>query len=548
MQRQSSLAALAEEVFDLLIIGGGITGCGVAREAARRGLRTALVEAGDFAGGTSSRSTKLIHGGLRYLKEFDFQLVREAVSERQRLVAAAPHLVRPIWFVFPVYRGDPDPLWKLRIGLWLYDRYAGPTLGGYRHRPLPPARLLEEEPLLRRQDLVGGAMYTDSVTDDARLTVTVARAAAAAGAVLANHAAVVGFLRDGSGRVTGARVEDRLAPGTVIEVRARKVLNATGPWGDQVRRLDEPEASRLLRLTKGIHLAFPRQRLPLRHAVTMRGPDGRIMFAVPRGDFAYAGTTDTVYEGDPGRPLVEPQDARYVLEAVNRNFPGAGLEPGDVISAWAGLRPLIDPGDTRSPGAISRDYKLFTSPSGLVTVAGGKLTAYRAMAEKIVDEVFPATRGAPVDAEPLPGGDRLPSAAEIDQAAAAHGLDRRQVEVLVGRYGGDFGSVLEELEPGAAPAPAAPQSGDAGVQDARVRRIRAEARWAVRREMAQTLGDLLWRRAPEGLWSHDNGRSVAAAAAEVMGDLLGWDQRRRQAEIDAYLQQVETMHAWKAGV
>lgn len=550
MQRASSLAALADNVFDLLIIGGGITGCGVAREAVRRGLRTALVEAGDFASGTSSRSTKLIHGGLRYLKEFDFHLVREAVSERQHLVAAAPHLVRPAWFVFPVYRGDPDPLWKLRIGLWLYDRYAGPTLGGYRHRALSVPRLLEEEPLLRREGLTGGAMYTDSVTDDARLTAAVARAAAAAGAVVLNHAAVVGFVRDAGGRITGVRVEDRLAAGgTVLEVRAGKVLNATGPWGDHVRRLDDPGAPRLLRLTKGIHLAFPRERLPLRHAVTMRGLDGRIMFAVPRGEFAYAGTTDTVYRDDPGRPRVERQDAEYVLAAVNHSFPGQALGPDDVVSAWAGLRPLIDPGDTRNPGAISRDYKLFTSPSGLITVAGGKLTAYRAMAAKILDEVFPATRGTPADDEPLPGGGRQPSAAEAEAAARDYGLDRDQIDILIRRYGTDFRRVLEELEPGdPGEGQEARQPGkadQAGAAD-RVRRVRAEARWAVHREMAQTLNDLLWRRAPEALWSADNGRSVAEAAAGAMGDLLGWDDRRRRAEVEDYLQQIKAMHAWKA--
>ncbi|HEX6989263.1 MAG TPA: glycerol-3-phosphate dehydrogenase [Bacillota bacterium] len=535
MQRASMLADLAGGIYDLLVVGGGITGCGVAREAAHRGLRTALVEAGDFASGTSSRSTKLIHGGLRYLKEFDFALVRESVRERQRLLTAAPHLVRPIWFVFPVYRGDPDPLWKLRVGLWLYDRYAGPTLGGFRHRALSPRRLLEEEPLLRRDGLAGGAMYTDSVTDDARLTATVARAAAAAGAVVVNHASVTGFLRDGSGRIRGATVEDRLAgDGSVLEVRARTVLNATGPWGDQVRRLDDAAAPRLLRLTKGIHLAVPRARLPLRHAVTMRGPDGRIMFAVPRGDFTYAGTTDTPYRDDPARPRVERRDAEYVLAAVNRNFPEAALEPGDVVSAWAGLRPLIDPGDARDPGAISRDYRLFTSPSGLVTVAGGKLTAYRAMAARIVDEVFPDTRGATPDDAPLPGGEKLPGDGDAEATARAHGLERDQVDVLIRRYGAEFTRVLEEMEPGQQGVPA------------RTRRVRAEARWAVRKEMAQTLADLLWRRAPEALWSADNGRGVAEAAAAAMGDLLGWDERRRRAEVDGYLLQVEAMHAWKA--
>ena len=543
MDRQRALAQLQQETFDLLIIGGGITGSGVAREAAHRGLRVAVVEARDFAAGTSSRSTKLIHGGLRYLKERDFRLVREAVVERMRLLRLAPHLVRAEWFVFPVYRGDPDPLWQLRIGLWLYDRYAGRSLGTLRHRMLRPEEVLREEPLLRREGLVGAGMYVDAVTDDARLTATVARQAAAAGAVVVNYAEVVGFVKDERGQVVGVRVRDRLAgggpdqggatPGEAFVVRARKVLNATGPWADHVRRLDDPASPRLLRLTKGIHIAFTRERLPLRHAVTMRGPDGRIMFAVPRAEFAYAGTTDTVYRDDPARPQPEADDVRYVLAALHRNFPDAGLGPDDVISAWAGLRPLIDPGDARDPGAISRDYQLYWSPSGLITVAGGKLTAYKAMARNIVDRVFPETRGAPADEEPLPGGHRPPGEAELRERAARTGLPVEELRWLARHFGDEVDRVLGHLRP---------EDLQAGPRAARVR---AAVRYAAAQEMACTLADALWRRVPEALWSTDNGRGVASDAAAAMGEVLGWDEARRDAEVAAYLGQVEAMHAWR---
>lgn len=533
MDRKAALAELQRGTFDLLIIGGGITGSGVAREAARRGLRVAVVEARDFAAGTSSRSTKLIHGGLRYLKERDFRLVREAVVERMRLLRLAPHLVRPEWFVFPVYRGDPDPLWMLRIGLWLYDRYAGRDLGTLRHRSLRPSEVRDVEPLLRQDGLVGAGMYVDAVTDDARLTATVARSAVAAGAVVANHAEVVGFVKDASGQILGVRVRDVLAGDETFEVRARKVLNATGPWADHVRRLDDPGARRLLRLTKGIHIAFPRERLPIRQAVTMRGPDGRIMFAVPRDRFAYAGTTDTVYQDDPARPRPEADDVRYVLGAVRRNFPSTGVGPDDVISAWAGLRPLIDPGDTRDPSAISRDYELYWSPSGLVTVAGGKLTAYKAMARAIVDKVFPETAGAPVDEEPLPGGKRPPTDADLQAAASRTGLPVDEVRWLARHFGDEYDRVLGYLRPGDLEA------------GPRAARVRAAARYAAAEEMACTLGDVLWRRVPEALWSEDNGRGVAAEAAAAMGEVLGWDEARRDAEVSAYLSQVQEMHAWR---
>src|SRR5919201_1569547 len=314
MDRERMLARAADEVFDLLVIGGGITGVGVAREAALRGLRVAVVERMDFAYGTSSRSTKLIHGGLRYLRNLEFRLVREAVEERQHLIRMAPHLVHPLPFVFPVYAGDPDPLWKLKLGLVLYDWFAGPS-NTIPHTIYRGARLLEYEPLLHPEGLVDGAIYADTATDDSRLVLEVLMSAVDAGAVAANYAEAVELRTDGQGRLIGARVRDALN-GDQFDIRATRVLNAAGPWADSVRRLEVPGTGPLLRLTKGVHITVPRARLPVRHAVTMRGVDGRVMFAVPSGNYTYLGTTDTDHRGIPDAAAIEWSDVSYVLSAA----------------------------------------------------------------------------------------------------------------------------------------------------------------------------------------------------------------------------------------
>lgn len=536
--REQAFQQLQSTAFDLLVIGGGITGMGVAAEAARRGLTVALVEGRDFASGTSSRSTKLIHGGLRYLKERQFRLVRESVVERMRLMKMAPHLVRPEWFIFPVYKGDPDPLWMLHLGLWLYDRYAGRDLGTLGHRRLRSADVLSEEPLLRSEGLKGAAMYVDAVTDDARLTIAVMRQARAQGAVVLNRAEVVGFRKDAAGKITGVEIEDRFGDRDVITVSARKVLNASGPWADHVRRLDDSGSSRILLLTKGIHITVPKDRLPLRHVVVMRGTDGRMMFAVPRGAYVYAGTTDTVYDGDPAHPTVEAEDVRYVLAAIERTFPDVKIDDQDVVSTWAGIRPLIAPGDVKNPSSVSRDYQLFRSASGLLTVGGGKLTAYQAMARHIVDDVFPETKtkvredGA---TGALPGGVDLPNEAAILAQAKRHELPMDQVKTLVAHFGSHYQDVLDRLAERDADKPP------------RIRVLRAVARYTVQEEAALSLEDVLVRRFPEALFSGDNGLDVAAEVSEALAEALGFSEEDRKRHLSAYRAFVQSMHAWKNG-
>ncbi|MBD0319958.1 MAG: glycerol-3-phosphate dehydrogenase/oxidase, partial [Gemmatimonadetes bacterium] len=365
--RAAHWKSLGGETWDLLVIGGGITGAGVARDAAGRGLRVAMVDAGDIAHGTSSRSSRLIHGGLRYLETLDFRLVFEASAERRRLLALAPHLVHPLPFLFPVFRKGPVGRRKLQAGMWLYD---GLSLfrNIARHRMLSRKAVAEAEPALRTEDVVGAALYYDASVDDARLALANARGAHEAGAAVVPHAEVVGFLRDGA-RVSGARVRDGIGGG-VATVRARVVLNATGPWSDAVRCLADPRAKPRLRTTKGVHIMVPRERLANRNAITFRSPiDGRVMFVLPWGDFSYVGTTDTDFRGSPSDVRADAEDVRYLLESANSIFPAAQLTDADVVSTWAGLRPLLAPLETdggRSESATSREHEIWQDRGGLL--------------------------------------------------------------------------------------------------------------------------------------------------------------------------------------
>ena len=524
MDRTRTLAALERGPYDLLVIGGGITGAGVAREASLRGFRVALVEAHDFASGTSSRSTKLIHGGLRYLKQLDFKLVAEAVAERQLLLRMAPHLVEATPFLFPVYEGDPDSLLALRAGLVVYDLFAR-LRAAVPHRILEPQAVLAREPGLRRDDLVGGALYTDSRTDDARLTLAVLESATRYGADVANYLAVEAFLhvRQADGRIAGVRVRDALS-GQTLEVRAQRVLAAVGPWADVVRRLDDPAAASILRLTKGVHLTVERARLPLRHAVVMRGRDRdrRMMFAIPRGGMTYLGTTDTDFDGEPGTAQVDAEDVAYILDAANGWFPEARLTDADVRSTWVGLRPLVRPPHQASPSTVSRDYQLFRSPSGLVTVGGGKLTAFRAMAEHIVNVLLPGSDGRrhrPASSGPLPGADGpLPRADDWQRLARRTGATPEQVWAWCGPYGSNVGSVAARLPTDA--------SGDPGLDW-----HRAMTRYAVEQEMAQHVEDVYRRRTDLMLFSRGNGRAWLEPLAAEMAARLGWSAERTAEEV-----------------
>jgi glycerol-3-phosphate dehydrogenase len=534
-RRSSALGALEREPFDLLVVGGGINGAGIARDAAMRGLRTALVERGDFACGTSSRSSKLIHGGLRYLEQGHVRLVLEAVRERERLRTLAPHLVRPQEFIVPIYRDGPVGFLKLAAGLTLYDLLAG-FWSVKRHSMLGCRRLIAAEPALRRKGLVGGGRYWDYRTDDARLVLETALAAAREGAVVVSYAEVAGFLDEG-GRIAGARVVDRVS-GRELEVRARVVVNAAGPWVDEVAALDAP-GPRRLRLTKGVHVVVPRARVGNRAAMVLRAVrDGRVMFVIPWGEHSLVGTTDTDHPGGPVQePVVEPDDVAYLLETVNHYFPDARLSAGDVVSAFAGLRALIAPpdGSAADPSDVSREEEVFESPRGLVTIAGGKLTAFRLIAETVVDRVVAALRRSgdtrrfarsKTAVVPLPGGGAAP---QLLAAAAVshdgHGLAPAVITHLADRYGTRLDEVMGFV---VADRQLARPIVD-GLPDPR-----AEVAQAVEHEWGLTVEDVLRRRTQVALLDGASGDDVAPDVAGIMASRLGWTRETAEEAVRRY--------------
>ena len=383
--RDETRARLSTTRFDLLVIGGGINGAGIARDAALRGLRVALVDRDDFASGTSSRSSRLVHGGVRYLEHGFLHLVFESSRERRILLDTAPHLVRPLKFTWPVYRGARIPRWKLAAGLWLYD-LLGLFRNVARHRSLSTANVLEAEPCLSREGLTGGATYFDAATDDARLTLSNVVDAALAGAVPLNHAEVTALLLRES-RLAGAAVHDRLS-NERFEVRATAVVNATGPWTDGIRRLEDPSSGPAVRGSKGVHVAVPAPRLGNRAAVTLLSPvDGRVIFVLPSGEHSLIGTTDTPTTELPDEVRATRSDVQYLLDAANAFFPAACLVPDDVVSAWAGIRPLIASGAAGDTASASREHEVKVGPRGLISLTGGKLTTYRAMSAEVVNVV-----------------------------------------------------------------------------------------------------------------------------------------------------------------
>lgn len=370
---------MASQPIDILVIGAGITGAGIARDAAMRGLRTALIDQGDFASGTSSKSSRLVHGGLRYLEMGDLRLVFEASAERKTLLRIAPHLVRPRSFIFPVFRESRVPKWKLAIGLWAYD-ILSLFRNVQRHVMLSKREVEEAEPALKREGLVGGARYFDAQCDDARLTLANVLSAHQHGALIANYAKAVGFVEI-AGKIAGARIRDE-SEGSEHEVRAKVVINATGPWSDETRK----DGTTTLRPTKGTHILVDRKRLGNNEAITLTSAvDGRVMFVIPWGKLTYIGTTDTDDTSDPSAVQADSADVDYLLKSANEAFPDARLEPDDVISAWAGFRPLLKPDDPLDPSSVSREHRIIRGDNGLISIVGGKLTTYRKMAAEVVD-------------------------------------------------------------------------------------------------------------------------------------------------------------------
>lgn len=514
--RALAWSALQAGPFDLLVVGGGITGAGVARDAALRGLRVALVEADDWASGTSSRSSRLVHGGVRYLEHGHLHLVFEASRERRTLLRIAPHLVRPLRFTWPVYEGARIPRWKLRAGLMAYD-----SLSLFRnvgtHHGASRRNILQREPSLRGEGLVGGARYWDASTDDVRLTLANVLAAAEAGAVVVNHVAVTSFTHGAQQQVHGAEVTDR-ASGARAVISARVVVNATGPWSDVTRRLDDGVERAAVHGSKGVHIAVPRSRVPCCDALTLLHPDdGRVFFILPSPVHTIIGTTETAATTGPASVRAGRDDVRYLLRAANHFFPAAQLDVADVISAWAGIRPLVAHDGTTANDA-SREHHIGVSESGLVSVTGGKLTTYRAMAAEIVDRVERAAGRRQLTAS-VTGDALLPGAGDLShdlevQAALDTMPSADVAEQLVRAYGDRWRMVwgLVEREPqlGERLDPALPY-------------IAATVIWAAVAEGAFTVADVLVRRMPVAYERQDAGRALAPQVASLLGRVHGWD-------------------------
>lgn len=531
----TSLRATLEELTarpaDLLVIGGGITGAGIARDAAMRGLRTILVEQGDLASGTSSRSSRLIHGGLRYLEQGDLRLVFEASRERRILLDTAPHLVRPLGFLFPVHRQRRWFLLRLAAGMWLYDALA--LFRNVRgHRMLGKRAALQAEPGLRARDLAGGARYYDAQCDDARLVVATARSAQQQGALLGSYMRVE-QLEIVDSRVRGVRVEDRLT-GQRGVVRALTVVNATGPWTDYVRRLEFPHAEPLLRPTKGAHVVVPRQRLGNREALTLTSPiDGRIMFVLPWGDLSIIGTTDTDSGLAPDQVTADPADLVYLLRSANAYFPNARLTEADVMATWAGLRPLL--AETgKSASQVSREHRIVQGPSGMWSIAGGKLTTYRRMAEEMVDHVVHELRhtfGVKTPTQPcrtatvpLPGGEAR-DLGPFRQSGLELGLDPRTVDHIVAHFGTEAAAVYNLIREDRSLKESLHPDHPA---------VRAEVVHSTRRELPQTIADLLIRRLHLFYETPDHGEASARGVAELMAPELGWSNEEKERQVERY--------------
>ncbi|HEY0397998.1 MAG TPA: glycerol-3-phosphate dehydrogenase/oxidase [Acidimicrobiia bacterium] len=572
-QRERYLERLASEPFDVLVIGGGITGAGVALDAAGRGLRTALVERGDFAAGTSSRSSKLVHGGLRYLQQKEFRLVYEALAERQRLLRLAPHLVKPLPFLIPIFAAGVAGQTKARayargigMALWMYDMTGGARIGKL-HQRLSRREALELMPDLDGRKLAAGFLYYDARVDDARLTLSVVKTAASVGAVAANRVEATGLLRSG-GMVQGAVLTDRLT-GREFETRAAVVVNAAGVWADELRALDEGANPRSIRPAKGVHITLPAGRPALDIAAVLSVPgDRRSVFVIPWGDRIYVGTTDTDYDGPLDDPQCTAADIDYLLGALNA-WVTKPVGRHEVLGAWAGLRPLVGgsgPTDSGSPGRgsggavpfgkagrtadLSRRHSVRVAPSGLVTIVGGKLTTYRAMAEDTVDEAVRVMRlqssgggagrrgggrrvGRVRDSRsgstPLFGAEGYEELTE-EGAAERLGLPADVVAHLAGRFGGQARTVAAMMRD-------RPELGERLVPG--LPYLKAEAVYAIRYEMALTLEDVLSRRTRALLLDAAASAGAAASVAELMGAELGWSDEERGRQVDGFLALVE---------
>ncbi len=523
LERTQHLASLTGRQWDLLIIGGGITGAGILLDAVSRGLKVALIEKGDFASGTSSRSTKLIHGGLRYLKNFEIGLVREVGRERAIVYANARHLVRPEPMLLPIYHDGSIGRITGSIGLWFYDLLADVDKTE-RRKMLSREETIMHEPLLRQEGLLGSGLYYEYRTDDARLTLSILKKAVSLGALALNYCEATGFIYD-EDQVTGVRCKDIFTMQEML-IHANVVVNATGPWMDDVMNLHQqsPSNEKKLLLTKGVHIVIPKSKIPISQSMYFDVPaDGRMIFCIPRDQSVYIGTTDTVYEGQLDDLEVCDEEVAYLIQACNHVMENVTLGEDDVTGSWAGLRPLINE-DGKSPSELSRKDEIFVSPNGLISIAGGKLTGYRKMAERIVDLVLKSPRLKDLQKIECRTEDiRLAGAefnSEQDLQLMVTSLyeeyslfEKAQIAKLFFRYGDETAGLLSTAKSLTALSP----------EDALVE---AEVAFAIHHEMAQHLPDFLFRRTSDVFFDPEYLKHRFMKIASVFARMLNWNEMR----------------------
>lgn len=531
--RQKNIRLMAEQIFDLVIIGGGINGAGIARDAALRGMKVALIEASDFASGTSSRSSKLVHGGIRYLENFEFKLVFEALSERKKLFALAPHLVHPLRFMIPLYKGGRVGMTKMGLGMWAYDAlslFQAPEL----HERLSKHESLERQPQLQGQELLGSYVYSDAYMDDDRLVIETLRSAHEASAICANYVKATGALFDENGKVNGVKCRDQKSQ-KEFQIRAQHVLSSVGPWTDELGQEFFKKWNPVLRPTKGVHLTFDRKRINLSSAVVMAA-EKRIVFAIPRHEMVIVGTTDTDYTGRPANVTTDEEDVNYLLGVVDQYFPGAKIKRSDILATYAGVRPLVQD-NAESEGKTSREHVIWTSNENVTFVAGGKYTTYRLIAQQAVEKVLQhfsmesQAQFAKGDTEaplnPLVTAEKFSENSEIErELKLLVNWPEPALSIFVNRHGAEALQIVQNGADVATP-------------------MKAEVQQAVQNTMCLHVSDFFTRRVPVFLSQADHGIGLRLELENTFSQLMNWSPQEFETEWKNYLEHCQRELAWK---
>lgn len=541
--RDYFIQQLRDSSFDVLIIGGGITGAGIALDAASRGLKVALIDMQDFAAGTSSRSTKLIHGGLRYLKQLEFKLVAEVGKERKIIHKIAPHLTRPEPMLLPLIKNGSLNKVSARIGMWIYERLAGVNKNEW-HRFLNIEKTVATEPLLRKDNLTGGILFYEYRTDDARLTIEVIKESVERGVISLNYMKAISFVYKNN-IICGAKVADQLT-GEEFEINAKYVVNASGPWVDELANLESKSVENKLLITKGVHFVVDWKKLPVKQSLYFDTHDKRMLFIIPREGKTYIGTTDTFYKGDMINPRITEEDRTYLLKCVSDFFPNNKLNISDIQSAWAGLRPLICK-SSKGPSEISRKDEMFESDSGLLTIAGGKLTGYRKMAQRVVDRIAGKiknkegkniseciTQNIQLSGGKLKGQQNFSEFIKEQKIKGVSlGLSSEDTETLIYRYGSnvtEIYKIIEQLKNEKHELPIL---------------IRVQLVYAIQHEMCVTISDFLIRRTGSLYFNIGMVKQWKAEILQYMQAILNWDNEltnKFEREFQKAIDEIETLN------